>query len=124
MNPSVRGWYLSPGLKRIAAERDRQIHAEGFDATHDDAHDGGSIAWAAACYAAPGPVWTQSGPVAPFEDAWPPDWNSEWDKRAIHDRVHQLEIAGALIAAELDRLLRAGAEAEPLDFGQAKRDAL
>lgn len=33
----------------IAAERQRQIDAEGFDAAHDDEHTDGELANAAAC---------------------------------------------------------------------------
>jgi hypothetical protein len=37
-----------------------------------------------------------------WEDGWP--WDAQWDKRKKHDKVRSLVIAGALIAAELDRL--------------------
>lgn len=36
---------------------------------------------------------------------WP--WSDAWDKRKKHDRIRQLSIAGALIAAEINRLLAA-----------------
>jgi hypothetical protein len=36
-------------------------------------------------------------------DAWP--WSRNWDKRDKHSRTRRLEIAGALIAAEIDRLV-------------------
>lgn len=39
---------------------------------------------------------------AGWEDAWP--WDEKWDKRKKHDKIRSLVIAGALIAAELDRL--------------------
>lgn len=39
---------------------------------------------------------------AGWVDAWP--WDKKWDKRRKHDKVRSLVIAGALIAAELDRL--------------------
>lgn len=42
-----------------------------------------------------------------YFNPWP--WPTEWDKRGKHSRHRQLEIAGALIAAEIDRLRRAGA---------------
>ena len=35
---------------------------------------------------------------------WP--WDKSYNKRHKHNRIRQLEIAGALIAAEIDRLLR------------------
>jgi hypothetical protein len=40
------------GVERIAAERKRQISAEGWTSEHDDAHEDGAMAMAAACYAA------------------------------------------------------------------------
>jgi len=85
------------GIELIYAERERQINAEGWTFEHDDQHDDGELAMAAACYAA----WPQDT----LYGLWP--FDAEWDKRKKHDRIRQLTIAGALIAAELDRLLRA-----------------
>lgn len=110
------------GADLIAAERRRQIEAEGWDVAHDDEHDAGEMALAAACYATPIPLLAEVirqvpcncreagcphvGMTAPATtDPWP--WSEEWDKRRKHDRLRQLVIAGALIAAEIDRLKRA-----------------
>ena len=92
------------GAERIADERLRQIMAEGFTAEHDDGHILGELAAAAACYAAPGSIYDVYR-----EPLWP--WPEEHDKRPDHaftddDRIRLLEKAGALIAAEIDRLLR------------------
>lgn len=87
------------GVERIAAERRRQIETEGWTPEHDDRHEHGELAIAAACYALHG-IYPSSLPV------WP--WAKKWDKRSKHGRVRRLEIAGALIAAEIDRLERAG----------------
>lgn len=38
-------------LEEIAAERQRQIEVEGWTPNHDDEHDRGEMANAAACYA-------------------------------------------------------------------------
>lgn len=38
-----------------------------------------------------------------WKDGWP--WEESWDKREKHDMLRSLVIAGALIAAEIDRLL-------------------
>lgn len=83
---------------QIRAERERQIEKEGFTAEHDaQRHADGGLGWAAACYAAPGPLFDhQEQEIAPFD--------SPWDKRAKHSRGRQLVIAGALIVAELERL--------------------
>ena len=39
---------------------------------------------------------------AGWRDGWP--WEDNWDKRKNHDKNRSLVIAGALIAAEIDRL--------------------
>lgn len=112
---------MSAGIELITAERVRQRADEGWDDVHDDEHEDGELAIAAACYASPVPLRAEKlvscgcrsagdcphvfGPTR-WLDPWP--WDAKWDKRKNHDRVKQLTIAGALIAAEIDRLLRAG----------------
>lgn len=98
------------GAERIAAERKRQIEDEGWTPEHDDGHGSGEMAIAAACYAVYGVRDTREPDFFVYvadvyeADAWP--WSPEWDKRDKHGRIRRLEIAGALIAAEIDRLLR------------------
>lgn len=109
------------GAKRIADERERQIAKEGWSAEHDDDHADRSLVFAAACYAAPGElhrfIALENG--ATYVDPWPESWDAQYDKRAyqkgklipmdelpIKDQIRSLEKAGALIAAEIDRLLR------------------
>ncbi len=112
------------GVERIAAERQRQIEKEGWTPEHDDQHTGGELALAAALYAAAQPLYARGKDHRGwdvFYDPWPwkktvPHPRSEsgfpgievnaWDKRDKHDRLRRLEIAGALIAAEIDRLER------------------
>lgn len=96
------------GLHRIAFERQRQLEEEGWTARHDAEHKRGELAIAAACYAVAG---TKAARVVgegsrAGVDAWP--WASEWDKRDTDSRLRRLEKAGALIAAEIDRLVKAG----------------
>ena len=111
------------GAERIARERERQISVEGWTPQHDDTHDGGELAWAAVCYAAPQRVFRCNETDAGIEmvDPWP--WDGMWDKRVFerHEpsglsqmvapsqsrRIDLLTKAGALIAAEIDRLQRA-----------------
>lgn len=88
----------SPGAKRIALERDRQVLAEGFDAGHDRQHGRGELAEAALAYLA---NLVAPGPAAAPPPFWP--WGAEWWKPK--DPIRDLERAGALIAAELDRRL-------------------
>ena len=95
------------GIERIAKERQRQIDEEGWTAEHDDGHHTGSMAMAACCYAAPIKVFIKNNLGLgndDFIDPWP--WDQSWDRRKDFDRKRQLEIAGALCAAELDRLTR------------------
>jgi hypothetical protein len=88
----------SSGAELIAAERARQIEAEGWTAEHDDTdHADGQLADAAACYALGRADVTISGTYL-----WP--WANRWWKPA--SRVRELVKAGALIAAEIDRLNR------------------
>lgn len=82
------------GAERIAAERQRQLDVEGWDADHDRGH-GDELAQAASVYAQP-----QSGRDL---TRWP--WDAEWYKPTPWNRVRELEKAGALIAAAIDSLL-------------------
>lgn len=88
------------GAELIAIERARQAFIEGWTPEHDDEHEDGELARAAACYADPVP-WH---PVPP---RWP--WERRWWKPSPEDRVRELMKAGALIAAEIDRLQRQAA---------------
>lgn len=103
---SALGSMSMHGLNAIALERARQVIVEGWTPEHDDDHTDGSLAVAAACYALEEGERAQVvvDAVDPM-DAWP--WHSDWDKRHKHPRLKQLAIAGALIAAEIDRLMRA-----------------
>lgn len=88
------------GVRAIARERHRQIEQEGWSAEHDDTHTDDNLAIAAACYALP--------VRARFllTNWWP--WNSFWWKPTPDNRIRELEKAGALIAAEIERLERKG----------------
>lgn len=93
------------GIELIAQERERQVSKEGWTPEHDDSHEHGEMAIAAACYAVVGTdVMVTTYATINGCDAFP--WDPSWDKRKKHDRKRQLVIAGALIAAELDRLNR------------------
>ena len=107
------------GIRLIANERQRQIEQEGWTVQHDDGHDGGELAEAAACYAlGRAKVYEQLnssrgcdevcyqyeyGWIGDGEVEWP--WDSEWWKPSSNP-VKNLVRAGALIAAEIDRLMR------------------
>ena len=92
-------------IDEIAAERRRQIEVEGWDIEHDDSHDDGELAVAAACYAL-GERNQIIGParrVAPV--LWP--WSSRWWKPK--DRRRDCIRAAALLVAEIERLDRLAA---------------
>jgi hypothetical protein len=116
------------GAERISAERKRQIDVEGWSPEHDDEHGDRSLLFAAICYAAPVPVFVKHEFVdsTVFKDPWPKTWAWHWDKRhrsgertrpggylpdpstySREERIDLLAKAGALIAAEIDRLERA-----------------
>lgn len=108
MSASVTG----NGIERIAAERQRQINEEGFSPEHDSEHVVGELEGAAAAYANVAAMCSayygmdvrNVQPVSPF---W--RWPSEWWKPSL-DPVRNLEKAGALCAAAIDRLLAERAE--------------
>jgi hypothetical protein len=97
------------GIERIAAERKRQIEEEGFTAEHDGRWKRQELALAALCYCMPPPK-TEYILEGSAEHAIPDDWpfHSSWWKPSPDNRIRELEKAGALIAAEIDRLLREG----------------
>ena len=84
------------GASLILAERERQIEKEKFGPEHDDCHRRDQLALAAVCYAMP----------LKFRELkyWP--WARYWWRPTPDDRIRELVKAGALIAAEIDRLQR------------------
>lgn len=100
------------GIASIAAERQRQIEEEGWTSEHDDAHEDGALAVAASLYAfqassdaahSHGLALARRGSCV-----WQWPWAADWWKPK--DRRRDLVRAGALIAAEIDRLDRAAAK--------------
>lgn len=89
----------------IVAERQRQINAEGWTPEHDDEHDKGEMARAAACYAYEA---TRTEHQRSLDDGFAPPmwpWAERWWKPT--DRRRDLVKAAALIIAEIERLDRA-----------------
>jgi hypothetical protein len=96
------------GIELIAAERQRQMEVEGWTPDHDDEHGDFQMIDAAMCYACRATHDISSEyaalPSKPFPpDAWP--WDGNWWKPS-DDPVRNLVKAGALIAAEIDRIQR------------------
>ena len=102
------------GVDLILAERTRQIK-KGWTSEHDDNHEDGSIADAAACYTVAASAGARGADAEEeftasmlngYSDSllsWPWD-EKDWKPSA--DPIHNLVKAGALVAAEIDRLNR------------------
>lgn len=95
---------MKTGIELIAEERAAQVSREGWTPEHDDEHDNGAMAGAAAAYAlcAQEQARGWKGPFT-MPQCW--GWDREWFKPK--DQRRNLIRAGALIAAELDRIERA-----------------
>ena len=105
---------MSPAEIDVLAERQRQIHVEGFDGVHDEDgyHTHGELAIAGACYALGEEHVHIPHPIGYFglidstagleEIEWP--WDQKFWKPK--DRRRDLVRAAALIIAEIDRLDR------------------
>ena len=106
------------GAELIAAERARQIEKEGWSGEHDDRYQHDELLWAAVVYTTPpekrkmvtrstasmGMPLDRGDAVWQEPEHWP--WDIEWYKPTPEDRVRELVKAGALLAAEIDRLQR------------------
>lgn len=105
---------VSFGVGRIAAERRRQVEDEGWTAEHDGNHNDFDLPAAASAYAyfaslsaiRRNSMRLREDPEDRSPQAWP--WESTWWKPGADNspasRIRELEKAGALIAAEIDRL--------------------
>lgn len=95
------------GAILIAAERHRQMSAEGWTPEHDAKHRGKQLAKAAESYLC---SHTQPDTLHPKNPSrGRPNWNWPWAEKwwkPNADPVRNLVKAGALIAAEIDRLQR------------------
>lgn len=94
---------MKKGIELIADERARQISSEGWTAAHDAEHSRGEINQAAQCYCAAAELQINGvgDCVGDTPGGWP--WDYEWWKPS-DDPVRNLVKAGALIAAEIDRI--------------------
>lgn len=106
-------------VARLMAERTRQIDVEGHTPAHDDCYTDGSLARAASTYALAASMsdWQRGGHrrgvskllreysegyFTRIRTMWPWDWGF-WKPQ---NRLRELEKAGALILAEMERLER------------------
>lgn len=105
------GRLILSGAQLIELERERQIKKECWTAEHDDEHDACELTMAASVY-----LYSVVGQVngicwpdieANVPNTWP--WDDDSFKPSP-DPIRNLAKAGALIAAEIDRLVRATSE--------------
>lgn len=105
----------SKGLRVIMEERWRQVKVHCWSDKRDDTYVNDELAYAAACYALPREsrikLLNQGNETIYLREMlWP--WAEQWwkpdesNKGSVDGRIEELAKAGALIAAELDRLLR------------------
>lgn len=96
------------GAGLIAGERRRQVEVEGWTPAHDDEHANGELLLAANCYVQFAYDVEDGHALPDVPNGWP--WDASWWKPS-GDPARNLVKAGALIAAEIDRLLRAASGA-------------
>ena len=104
---------MKTGIELIAAERERQIAAEGWTPEHDDQYRDSELTAAAECYMTAAAILDQKG--CGYDDCqahWP--FDAHWWKPSS-DPIRNLEKAGALIAAEIDRINRHNTTAQERD---------
>ena len=84
-------------MSRIIREREHQLSL-GFNAEHDDGpcNFNGELSQGAAYLIDP--------VNNPFPASWSPSWKRQFD--TYEDRIEALTIAAALLAAEIERLIR------------------
>ena len=92
---------MKTGIEIIADERKRQVEIEGRTPKHDDIHIYEELSMAAICYAMPFSVRELRYALPVF---WP--FGFEYWKPSPLNRIKELAKAGALIAAEIDRIQR------------------
>jgi hypothetical protein len=89
---------MKTGIELIAEERIEQMYKHGFDLDHDSMHDIGELRKYAALLCVQG----TDAKVTEHDEDIEDEWNLI--KRTSDDIIHRLKVAGALIAAEIDRL--------------------
>jgi len=89
------------GIELIAEERQEQIEKHGWDSDHDSQHQYGELRKMAAVLCCDGTDARVEdyGDFSTGENMW------GLENKLANDEIHRLKVAGALIAAEIDRLL-------------------
>ena len=110
---------MKTGLELIAEERQEQIEKHGFDVKHDkELYEADELVDAA--------VFAITGDY----NFYPKTWGDWWANKMIaktnatpHSKIERLRIAGALLAAEIDRLQSGEMPIEKIDKPE-ERDEL
>ena len=84
---------MKTGIEQIAQERQEQIEKHGFDSQNDERNTQEELKDTAA--------FLLTGDLSYFPHTWDQNWIYKFSKK---NRIERLKIAGALIAAEIDRL--------------------
>lgn len=116
------------GIELIIAERKRQVEAKGWTQEYDRIHTSGELSDAAVCYAGAASAMIRgASPQELTEDqdvSWPfpADENGLYGPYISDDILRNLEKAGALIVAEIDRLMNSGYQrpAAPVKYARRK----
>lgn len=86
---------MKTGIELITEERAEQIQKHGFDANRDDNYTIEELKDVA--------TYLLTGEARFYPHTWSKEWKDKFDKKT---RIEKLAIAGALLAAEIDRLQR------------------
>jgi hypothetical protein len=105
---------MSTGVDLIAQERQRQIAVKGWTLEHDDDHIDGMLRVAAAHLLEEPDQRHDPAGLEILSTLYPESWiktlcekhAAKPDSGEFSGRICRLTIAGALIAAEIDRLIR------------------
>lgn len=99
---------MKSGIEIIEEERNRHFKVGGYTPEQYVEFADESMAYAAACYAIPANsrnVYAGPGGISNIlRILWPKSWSSVWWEPSPENRIKELAKAGALIAAEIDRL--------------------
>lgn len=90
------------GIELIAQERKEQIEKHGWSKRHDSCHVNGALVKVAAILAVQGTDSKVISSDGEFETG-----NNVWglEEKLKNNDIHRLKVAGALIAAEIDRII-------------------
>ena len=93
------------GIQRMANERKRQLNEKGWSFKHDSQHTDGELVIAAAVAALES---TDANVINADGETLTDCWDIVAKHPGAGEYCRRLEIAGALIAAEIDRMERLG----------------